>query len=202
MRKAMKKKPGKKAPSPSETSFEPGPLTPTPPKGGMGFAKKALLGCGVMVLVPIVLVVGFVGFFIIKSIGQPESGVKYANEMDKYALTYLSENKILTPGEDLIAYFDETMEMKGAEAAVLTSKRLLYIKENHVTEMKVADIEKVTHRKDFVYSDIIEVTDIKGKLMDIEIAALNDGDKFLTALMGAWKHENPVAWKPVQETAP
>jgi hypothetical protein len=155
--------------------------------------KKVLLGCGIVALVLFLAVVVLIIGYMVKIAGQPESGVKFANEMDKYALTYLDHHKILLPSEELLAYFDETNNMDGSEAVVLTAKRLIYIKDNHTTVMALASVRGVSHQKDIVHSDLIDVTDSSGKIMHIEIAPFNGGERFLTALLGAWKRENPKA---------
>jgi hypothetical protein len=158
---------------------------------GMTAFEKVLVGCGGLFFAFIVIGIGL----LIWLSGGRESGVKYANEMDKYALTYLSDHKILIPSEELIAYYDITLKMDGTEAAILTTKRVIYHKADTNTVMKLADVTNVTHRKETLIGDLIDVMGPSGKIIHIEVAPLNDGDKFLTALMGAWKHENPKASK-------
>ena len=76
---------------------------------------KNLPGCGI---VAAIVVVVFVAVCIWLSSGK-ESGVHFANEIDQYALDYIRDHQILIHGEVLIAYYDETIQMDGTEAAIL-----------------------------------------------------------------------------------
>ena len=145
--------------------------------------KPILIGCGIAAFLFVAVVVGV----IIWLASGPESGVKMANEMDKYALDYLESHKMLNGTEKLIAYYDATMKMNGTEAAILTTERVLYHKNGMTTSIPLRDIVDVKHSRDTFVGDTIVVIDKQGMRMKIEIAPLNDGELFYNALMDSWK---------------
>lgn len=149
-------------------------------------AKKVIgFGCGGIVVVVLLLIV--VGVIWLGS--GPESGVKLSNEMDEYALKYLDEHGILNPDEDLIAYYDVTLGMDGTEAVILTTKRVIYHRKGQNDVIELSAIDDVKHRKEPLIGDVIEVYASDGKSMKIEIAPLNQGETFRTALMRAWQNQ-------------
>lgn len=165
--------------------------------------KKVLVGCAIAAGIGVILlVVG--GIWILK---QPESGVKLGNQMDRYALDYLDRHKILTPTEQVVAYYDCTMAMDGTEAAILTTRRVLYHKDGRTEAIDLTDVKDVKHRKESLTGDIIEIYATSGKSMKIEIAPLNEGETFRSSLMNAWtaaKGGSSAESKgaPAEETAP
>jgi hypothetical protein len=118
----------------------------------------------------------------------PESGVKLGNEMDPYALQYLENKRILSPDEELVAYYDATMDMDGTEAAILTTKRVVYHNGGANYEIDLSDIGDIRHRKETLIGDVIEIQAASGKSMKIEIAPLNGGESFLSSLMSGWEN--------------
>lgn len=143
-----------------------------------GWLKWTLIGCGSIVMVA---VIGIVGCVIWLSSG-PGSGVKLGNEMDQYALDYLEEHDLLDEGEVVKAYYDATISMDGAEAAILTDRRVLYHRQGSTIEVALEDIVEVDHRDEGLVGDVIEIVDGRGDALRIEIAPLNDGVAFLRAL--------------------
>jgi hypothetical protein len=124
----------------------------------------------------------FGGFWLFAS---PTSGVKMSNEMDKYALEYISRYNILLLSEKLIAYYDVTTKMDGTEAALLTNQRIIYHKNNTNTSINLSEIADVKHRSE-AFGDTIEVFSTSGQAMKIEIALWNGGETFKSALVNAW----------------
>ncbi|MEP2774814.1 MAG: PH domain-containing protein [Luteolibacter sp.] len=151
--------------------------------------KNIFIGCGALLLLA---GIGFVAA-LVWLLSGPESGVKLKNEMDPYALTYLTENNILTPDEELIAYYDATMGMDGTEAAILTNQRVIYHHNGTNDSIALSDIADIQHRKESIIGDIIEIYSISGTSMKIEIAALNQGETFHAALMRAWEYAKGTA---------
>jgi len=145
--------------------------------------QKTLLGCGIVFMAfAILLVAGAIWLFT-----GPEGGVKLNNEMEKNALQYLADHQILIPSEDLIAYYDATLSLDGTEAAILTTKRVIYHKDGRNDAIELKAIEDVRHRKETLIGDIIEIYASSGKSMKIEIAPLNQGETFRSSLMHAWQ---------------
>lgn len=147
--------------------------------------KKVLIGCSGFLGICIILIVGV----IIWLASGPEGGVKLANDMDKYAVEYIEEHNILDVDEKLVAYYDVTIRMKGTEAAILTDKRVIYHIHGQNSYIKIEDIIDITHRTETLIGDIIEIYSTTGESMKIEIAPLNQGQTFLSALMRLWESQ-------------
>ncbi|MDQ7824032.1 MAG: hypothetical protein RDV48_14625 [Candidatus Eremiobacteraeota bacterium] len=156
--------------------------------------KPIAIGCGIVLL----LAAGVVAYALVWLFSGPESGVKMANEMDKYAIDYLESHKVLNGTEKLVAYYDETTKMDGSEAAILTTERVLYHKQGATTALAIKDIRNVEHRKETLTGDIIEVTADSGERLKIEIAPFNGGESFFKALMDLWKGDSREKASPSQ----
>ena len=160
--------------------------------------KNILIGCGAMLLIALIGIIA-IGVWLFSG---PESGVKLGNEMDPYALEYIADKGILNPDEELVAYYDATMDMDGTEAAVLTTKRVIYHKGGGNYEIGISDIADIRHRKETLIGDVIEIQATSGKSMKIEIAPLNGGESFLSSLMGAWDKAKAGAELPADDETP
>lgn len=145
--------------------------------------KPYFIGCGVIFGLVIIAVI----CFFIWAASGPESGVLFNNEMEKYALDYIEEHKILNNNEELIAYYDYTVSLDGTEAAILTNERIIYHKNESVESFNLVDIIDIKHRYEKIDGDIIEITNKEGKFLKIEIAPLNEGESFYNALIGILK---------------
>lgn len=139
------------------------------------------------ILITIVVVISLVIIsLIVWLFSGPESGVKMVNEMDKYALEHIEEHNLLNDSEELLSYYDATISMDGSEAAILTTERVIYYKDNRITAIELKDIDDVQLRNEGMIGDIIEVKDKSGKYIKIEIAPWNLGESFYNVLMSAW----------------
>jgi hypothetical protein len=145
--------------------------------------KTILIGCGTLLGVVFILIL--IG--IIWLITGPEGGVRLPIDMEEYALEYLDTHKILEDSEELLAYYDVTVSLDGSEAAILTTKRVIYHKNGRNNAMNLADVEDIQHRKETLIGDIFEISTASGKTMKIEIAPLNQGETFKNVLMKAWE---------------
>jgi hypothetical protein len=150
----------------------------------MTINNKNLLGCGIVTAIVLVMLVAVCIWL---SSGK-ESGVHFANEIDQYALDYIRDHQILIHGEVLIAYYDDTIQMDGTEAAILTTKRIIYHKDGRNNAIDLSSIQDIHHKKVPLAGDIIEVYASSGHSMKIEIAPLNGGETYRSALMRAWKN--------------
>ena len=143
------------------------------------------IGCGLIAIISIVIVV--VGG-VIWLINIPEGGgVRLTNEMEQYALDYLETHQILETNEEVLAYYDVTVQLTGEEAVILTNKRLIYHKEGVTTDIYLENIEDIQHHYESITGDIIVVMSDTGEAMKIAIAPLNDGNVFYDVLLNAWK---------------
>ncbi len=109
-------------------------------------------------------------------------GVRVGNEIEPYVYEYIQQHALLEADEKLIAYYDETIELDGSEASLLTTRRVLSHKKGRTTPMLLKDIVDVQHRNEGLAGDIIEVVARDGERMRLEFAPLNDGPVFLSAL--------------------
>lgn len=121
----------------------------------------------------------------------PDSGVKLANNMDKYAIEYISKHNILMPSEKLIAYYDATTAMNGTEAAILTNQRVIYHKNYSNSSINLADIADVKYRSESL-GDSIEIFSKSGEAMKIDVALWNGGDTLKSALLSAWNKAKSI----------
>ena len=140
--------------------------------------KGLLIGCGAIVFICGAVLCGGA----IWLLSGPEGGVRLNNEMQAYATQYLEDHQILEPDETLIAYYDVTIAMDSTEAAILTTKRVMYHMNGETTAIPLSEITEIRHRRDGLVGDIIEIDSEAGVPMKIEIALFNQGETFLNAL--------------------
>ncbi|WP_035991343.1 hypothetical protein [Leptolyngbya sp. KIOST-1] len=145
--------------------------------------KWLWIGLGLPVGGLAIAAIGFVVFF---SFG-PEGGVRVTSTLEPYAKEYLETTKLLEPDEKVIAYYDATIALKGTEAAILTDRRVLYHRPRGNTSIPLVQVARIEHEEQPVTGDIIRIFAEGGELLVIEIAPLNGGLNFLSAL------ENQVA---------
>ena len=124
-----------------------------------------------------------------------------ANEMSQRDMENLKKlNLGDTPeDEDVIAYFSQPAPQDGEpEMAVLTNKRIAYLKGERVTSFDLKDIETILEGQKYrekytpsYYGDTnrypIEIKRRSGGRMRIVIEPALDGPSFSEALLDAWK---------------
>jgi hypothetical protein len=146
--------------------------------------KIVLIGCGTVVGIFLILIVAF-GIWIYS---MPDcEGVRLSNNMEMYALEYLDEKKILDDSEELLAYYDKTMECDSSEAAILTTNRVIYHRLDRNNAIKLTEVEDILTRKGTLNSDVFEIIATSGKTMMIEIDPWNDGEVFKNILIRTWE---------------
>ena len=173
---------------PLRSIYTPPAGAPTPPPSHFHASQGKKVNPFVKFGVPIlVLLIG--GLIWLGS--YPDGGVMLSNEMDKHARKNLESLHVLVPEEELIAYYDPSISQDGAEAAILTTRRIIYHKDAGNETINLADIEDVNFKKGTLASDVIEIHPSSGKTMRIEIEALNQGASFISALKRAREHAQP-----------
>jgi hypothetical protein len=75
----------------------------------------------------------------------------------------------------------------------LTSERVLYHKQGRTTAINLADIDDVQHRNEGLVGDVIEIKGKTGQRLKIEIAPMNQGESFVSALRDGWKRKAGAA---------
>ncbi|MBI3178957.1 MAG: hypothetical protein HYZ27_04810 [Deltaproteobacteria bacterium] len=132
---------------------------------------------------------------------QPEGGVRAANQMERYATTYLKEHGILESGEKVVVYYDATFALDSTEAAILTDKRLVYHKDGSTEAISLAEIEAMASWDEGLVGDVIDAVAKDGTHMRIEIAPLNGGRSFIMALESQLKRVGNAAALSRKRTA-
>ncbi len=121
---------------------------------------------------------------VISALLLPEPGVRLPNEMETYASEYIAEHGLLSVDEELRAYNDSSLFMNGAEAAILTDRRIIYHHAASDTVIMLSDVEEIRHAAGSFWSeDNIEVVPFEGATMKIEIGW--GGETFYHALRDA-----------------
>jgi hypothetical protein len=113
-----------------------------------------------------------------------ESGVLLPNQMDDITNGQLAEAGLLEAGEELRAWYDNTVSLDGTELYVVTDRRLVSHIGGNTTALPLAEIESV-ERVDDVLGEAILVTASGGRLMKVPIPPLNGIDTFERVLTGA-----------------
>ncbi len=127
-------------------------------------------------------VLGLVSFVRFCGRATEASGVMAPNQLPASTLAAIEKRQLLLPGEKLVSYYDATLSGDASELALVTTERLVYVKNGRTTAFALADIAEVRHRSEPLVGDVIEAQTGAGELMKIEIAPLNGGAAFLAAL--------------------
>ncbi|MEO0538807.1 MAG: hypothetical protein AAF215_33730 [Cyanobacteria bacterium P01_A01_bin.123] len=131
------------------------------------------LGCSIPLALVILIFLGLAFY-------GPEGGVRFANNMEDYALEYIEDQNLLQTGEQIVAYYDVTIRLNGSEAAILTDSRLIYHVSGRNTIINLADINTIDVSEDEFFGHTIQVTSTDGDTIVIEI--MIEGDLFINAL--------------------
>lgn len=126
-----------------------------------------------------------------------ESGVMLQNQLDQVAWGYIEGADLLEDGENLLAYYDVTLTLNGDELAVLTDRRVLYLKEGRVTAIPLANVVDVQH-VDGEPGDRFLIRSDDGQMMQIDIALWNGGEIWDQALTAAWDAAREAPSSPEQ----
>ncbi|MGE0785426.1 MAG: hypothetical protein AB7S26_07050 [Sandaracinaceae bacterium] len=135
-------------------------------------------GCGSFGLLA---AIGMCGFLMVLG-GGNEGGVRYANNMESYAVSYNESQRILRPGETLIAYYDMTVGLDATESAFVTDQRVLHHRNGVNTAVDYDDIVDVRSHDEAILGTLIDVTARDGSVLHIEIAPLNGAEGFVSNL--------------------
>lgn len=113
-----------------------------------------------------------------------EGGVLLPNQMDDIAVQQVADKGLLEPGEEIRAFYDDTLELDGSVLYIVTNERLLSHLEGRTMAFALGEIETV-ERVDDVLGEALLVTASGGRLMKIPIPPLNGIDTFEKVLQGA-----------------
>lgn len=114
--------------------------------------------------------------------GGNQSGTVMGPQMDAYAVQYLADHNILQPGEQVLVYFDYTISLDGSESALVTDRRVIYDKAGNTTSIDLIDIASVETSESPLMGHVINVIPTSGPALQVEVAALNGGELFISEL--------------------
>ena len=106
-------------------------------------------------------------------------GVLTYNELPASVIEFFDTTDILE-NEQIIAYYDVTLDLDNSESAILTNKNLIYYKYGRVERFPLSSIVSIEEEECFGLCIIASTRD--SRVMKIEIAPLNGGDIFLELL--------------------
>lgn len=152
----------------------PAPPGPPAPRSNRSLIVLALVGVAVLCLCGVPM-----GFFAWAST-LPESGVRAGNQLDQKSRALVQRRLGLDTGEEIITFYDASISVDGSEAAVLTTSRLAYWKGDSVSELPIDEIAQLSTED--LGNDVVTVSASDGRLIRFEIAPLNDGALFISAL--------------------
>ncbi len=111
-----------------------------------------------------------------------EMGVTMGTQVTETTLADLRKRGLLREDEVLVVFYDATVSLDMSELAVLTNKRVMTTKAKAVASIDLADVATARHTTEGIIGDVIEVSANDGRRLRIEIAHLNNGSSFVTAL--------------------
>lgn len=137
----------------------------------------------------------------------PESGVRAGNQLDSKTKKTIEKKAKLAAGEEIVVFYDTTIAVDSSECAVITNHRVIYWKGAELTDMPLDDVASFTHEEVPLAGDVFTLTDTRGKVMRIEVAPLNDGALFKSALergtgLRSGKTKNDAAPEPEPAPSP
>ncbi len=150
------------------------------PKGGGG--RTLLLMFGIIAGLVLLVCGGGLTAFVIWIVVSPDGGVRLVNEMEPYAERYLADHAILEDGESVKAYYDVTIALNATEAAIITDRRVVYHREDRVSEVALDEIAEVVCYTQPLIGYTFLISDLDGETISVEIAPLNGGERFATVL--------------------
>ena len=138
-------------------------------------------------LIVIGVIIGIIILLLVWVLSGPQGGVRFANDMEEYALTYLEKNNILRGGEKIIAFYDLTTGLNATKAAIVTNERIIFYNSRATTEIPLTEIKDIKYRKEegALTNDVIEVYGQDGTIIKIEIISFDSGESFYNALKNA-----------------
>lgn len=110
-----------------------------------------------------------------------EGGVRFSNNVEDYAVEELDARHILDEGEEVVAYFDVTLDLDGSEAAVLTDRKLAYYRLDRVRSIPLEEIVEVRVDDDGLGGQSITVFG-ENEIVNFTIPVFNGGPGFVSAL--------------------
>jgi len=138
-------------------------------------------GCGCMGLVGLGVII-----FIVWALTLPDPGAKPGSQISAETVEYLEANGLVDPGDEVIFFYDHSLNMNNSELCFFTNKKIVYYFEsktnNQIMWQNVTDIE---FREDF-FSTIMSVSAEGNKFLKCEIT--QGGPDFQFAIESKWEN--------------
>jgi hypothetical protein len=113
-----------------------------------------------------------------------EQGVCLPDQVDDVAWGYLKDKALLEDGEQLRAYYDNSVSLDGSDLALVTDRRVITHRNGKTNALALSEVQSI-ERVDDVIGEAIEVTAAGGKMVRVPIAPLNGIDTFEKVLRSA-----------------
>ncbi|MBS2018375.1 MAG: hypothetical protein JST00_36250 [Deltaproteobacteria bacterium] len=180
---------------PPPPSRFPGHSLPPPPPRTASPVLYVLVAMGLMAVLGGVLgtcgVVG--GLVALGAASNDPGGVVLGTQVPPSIVASLREKRLLRDGENVLAYYDASIAGDMSELTFVTSERVVYAKGATIASLLLKDVARVSHRKEPLIGDIVEIATSDAQSMRVEIAPLNHGESYLDALEDAWRRHQPAA---------
>lgn len=138
---------------------------------------------------------------------EPQPGVRMLNEMTRRDFKAVEDLNLPQPDEVVIGLFEGEPPAE-PERAILTDRRIIYVKGDRVTELPLKEVESVIDSNEYQqkYTPnyfgsshfMIEVKGKSGARMRIAITPNHDGPFFYQAIKDAWTAEAGGGKKEVE----
>ena len=158
--------------------------------GGMSRASKVLVIVLISVTVAALLACSTCVVYLAKS---PEGGVQTENNIERYATKYIRDHSLITPDEQLIAYYDETLDLDGTSAYIVTNKRVVHHRPSGTVSLDLAKVTDIRRMDQGVMGDQFTVEHEDGRIMTLEVAPANGSELMDQSLKAAWRAARKAA---------
>ena len=113
-----------------------------------------------------------------------EQGVCLPDQVDDIASGFIKNKGLLEDGEELRAYYDNSVTLDGSDIALVTNRQVLTHRNGTTTGIALSEISSIA-RVDDVIGEAIEVSAVGGRMVRVPIAPLNGIDTFESVLKSA-----------------
>ena len=113
-----------------------------------------------------------------------EQGVSLPDQIDEISWGHIKSNVALEDGEEVRAFYDNSVTLDGTDIALVTNRRVITHRNSNTTALYLSEVTSI-QRVDDVIGDAIEVTAEGGRMVRVPIAPMNGIDTFENILRSA-----------------
>jgi hypothetical protein len=113
-----------------------------------------------------------------------EQGVCLPDQVDEIAWGFIKDKGLLEDGEELRAYYDNSVTLDGSDIALVTDRHVMTHRNGNTSSISLSEISSI-ERVDDVIGEAIEVSAIGGRMVRVPVAPLNGIDTFEKVLRSA-----------------